>query len=194
MYIFDRCLVILAGLFFAVLNANSGPVSEPDAKKRTVSELMIVNNNSFGLVDYFKKLELNQRCNMPILSINEFKKLEHDNNIIPCLCTVIYNMTQELNTILENVSESAKINISSYQSNDLALYEIWKNVSIKSSSLKLIMEPLKDEEKWKNICHSIENDNEVTRYCKFLNFEVMLWHNVFPTPKERKNTYSIITM
>ncbi|XP_025415998.1 uncharacterized protein LOC112687485 isoform X2 [Sipha flava] len=186
MYTIDRLLVILAGMLFAVLNVKSGTVPVSNAKKMTVSDLMIVSNNSLGFVDYFKKLELDQRCNMPILSIYEYKKFENDNNITPCLCTIIYNMTQELNTILENVSETAKINISSYQSNNLALYEVWKNVSIKSSSLKLFMEPLKDEEKWRNICHSIENDNEVTRYCKFLNFEIMLWHNILPKPKEPK--------
>jgi hypothetical protein len=191
MYTIDRLLVILVGMLFAVLNVKSGTVPVSNAKKMTVSDLMIVSNNSLGFVDYFKKLELDQRCNMPILSIYEYKKFENDNNITPCLCTIIYNMTQELNTILENVSETAKINISSYQSNNLALYEVWKNVSIKSSSLKLFMEPLKDEEKWRNICHSIENDNEVTRYCKFLNFEIMLWHNILSKPKERKYTYLI---
>lgn len=199
MHTIERRLVILAGMLFAVQNADSGPVTVPvpvpSAKEMTVSDLMVSNTLSkkFGLVDYFKELKLDQQCKKPILNINEFNMFENDNNIVPCLCTVIYNMTQELNTILENVSETVKTNFNSSQlKSDLAVFEVWKNVSTKSSSLNLFMEPLKDEEKWKNVCHSIKN-NVLTRYCKFLNFEVMMWHNVMSKPNKRKYTYLNVT-
>lgn len=186
MHTIERHLAILTGMLFAVLNANSGPVPVPDAKKINVSDFMMSNilSNRFGMLDYFKKLKLDEQCKTPILNINEFKTLENDNNIVPCLCTVIYNMTQELNTILKNVSETAKTNFSIDESSNLAVYEVWKNVSIQSSSLKLFMEPLNDEVKWRVVCHSIK-DKTLTRYCKFLNFEVMLWHNFLPKLNER---------
>lgn len=171
--------LICVGLLAIIQFGSAGTV--PD---KTVTQLMVSNlPDKSGLVDYFNELDLPKHCKLPLLDKNNFKKFENE-DVVPCLCTVIYNMFLELKSKVVNVLdvEEAKNKTNNYKYNDPIVYNIWKEVTNISPSLKLLMDPLVDITKWNTICYNI---NEVLYpYCKFLNVEVLLLYNTMQKPKE----------
>jgi len=163
--------------------------------QQTVSELMVSDSNDkLGLVKYFKQLELDKFCTSPVLDDDSFKTYEVKDVVVPCLCTVIYRIVKELASYNVKIAdvELAKNETDNSKFNDV-MYKVWKNVSNTSPSLKLLMDPLVDVTQWKNVCYNHVN-KVVGPFCKFLNVEVLLLHNVTQTPGECKYKIYIIIM
>lgn len=182
MYTIVRQLFFFSGLLTVVQLGNAGPVT-PES---TVGELIVsTTSDKSELVNYFKELKLDKYCNSPLLKDENFKAYE-TNNPTQCLCTVIYYTNKELlecHYVNPSSVESAKNKTDNNTFNDPNIYEIWKNVSKTSPSLKLLMEPLKNITLLKNICYN-NVMNVINSHCKFLNVEVLLLYSSLLKPKE----------
>lgn len=170
-------VLISTGLFVAVQ-----PRTIETLPEKTVSQLINDSPDNFGLINYFNELNLTEHCKSPIIVVNKFKISEHV-DIVPCLCTVIYNMTKELEHIVFETSDVnvAKNKTNNYKSKNEMMYNMWKDVSKISPSLKFLMDPL-NTNKWNILCHNI--DEVIYPYCKFLNVEILLLHNTKQILKE----------
>lgn len=175
-----RRWLILAGLIVVTLqigNVSTTPPTEPP----TVSQLMMSSADKFskfGLLNYFKDLNLDKFCNHPLLDVNSFKTVENE-YAFQCFCTVIYNVSNEFEYSLINSIdlEAAKNTTNDHKFKDETMYGIWKNVTKISQSMKLLMDPLNNVNKWNKVCYNLEN--ELHTYCKFLNVEVLLLHSSY---------------
>lgn len=173
--------LIFVGLFVVVHFGNARFVPE-----KTVTELMLSNvTDKIGLINYFNELGLSKHCKSPLLNVSNFKMFENE-DVVPCLCTVIYNMSKELDDKVINVLdvELAKNKTNNYKYKNPNVYNIWKEVTDISPSLKLLMDPLNNITKWNSICYNIKD--VLYPYCKLLNVEVLLLYNTMQKPKECK--------
>lgn len=165
--------LIFTGLFvFTMRLSRALPV------ELSVAQLLSETQDKLGLVKYFNDQHLDKICDHSVLDDTGFKNLEPDNPV-PCLCTVIYNVTIELensgisildvnNTITQTTNNT---------SNSLLVYNVWKNVAKISPPLKLLMDPLDDLNKWQIVCSAYYSLSNLSRLCHFLNVEVLLLNN-----------------
>lgn len=177
----EKELFYFVGLLVAVRLGNAASFSQ-----KTVTDLMLSDtDDKLGLVKYYKELELDKFCMLPVLDDESFKTFEKK-DFVPCLCTVIYRMNKEfasrnINTL--NV-ELVKRKIKDFKLNNTT-YEVWKNVAKMSPSLKLLMDPLVNMTQWNAICYNYVS-KDIGPFCKFLNVEVSLLYNFIQTPNECK--------
>lgn len=168
-----ECQLIFAGLLILLMQlSNALPLGS------SINELISNSSDKLGLVKYFNELKLDMYCNNSLLDNDDFKKLEP---IDPsqCLCTVIYNMTKELESSNISISDvkAAKLQTKINYESDEKTFQIWKNVTKLSPSLKLLMEPLNDIKAWKFVCHKDYSMENLGLLCQFLNVEIMLLYN-----------------
>jgi len=168
--------LILAGLIVVTLQIKNVSMAPTE---KTVSQLMMSSADKFsklGLLNYFEDLNLNKYCNFPLLDVNSFKAVENE-FVFQCFCTVIYNVSNELDYNLVNSIdlEIAKNTTNDHKFKDETIYGMWKNVTKISQSMKLLMDPLDNVIRWNKVCYNLKN--ELHSYCKFLNVEVLLLQN-----------------
>lgn len=168
--------LILAGLIVVTLQIEN--VSMAPAEK-TVAQLMVSSaelSSKTGLLNYFKDLHLDIHCDFALLDVNNFKMIENEYTS-QCLCTVIYNISNEFEYSLVNAIDldAAKNMTNNHKFKDKTMYTMWTNVTEISQSMKLLMDLLNNITKWNKVCYNL--DNKLTSYCKFLNVEVLLLHN-----------------
>lgn len=167
MYTIECPLIFTSLLVLLMQFSNAFPV------EMSVNKLMSNTQDKLDLVKYFNELKLNELCEYSILDDNKFKKLEPINPV-PCLCTVIYNTTKELESSNISIFDVNTAKSKSKINDDLTAYNTWKNVTILSHSLKLLMDPLDNLTKWQMICHSGYSIFNRSVLCQFLNLEVIL--------------------
>lgn len=178
-----RQLIVFAGLLAVIQLGNSKPTDSVEASVTKLMESSMPDR--IGLVDYFKELGLSNLCNLTVINDSNLKVFEEHYSKPPCLCTVIYKMFKELEPVIKSSSinrtdfESAKKSV--IKLNDQSVYHMWKHVSKKSQSFKLLMDALNNTIIWNTVCF---NKGNVTNYCQFLNTEVLLLNKTLPMPKE----------
>lgn len=189
--------LIFASLIAIVRLGNAAPTLQ----YMSVSQLM-ENINSTGepdLVKYFKELELYDNCISPILEVTKFETIEI-NNPAPCLCTVIYNLTKELESFHSiNLSNlKAAINETN-QFSKTKIYDYWLNAhKHMGSNNKLLfqhlMAPLNTTEMWSRVCYNLKKD--FNPFCKFITVEIALFErtNTIQKSKESKFNFYVILL
>lgn len=177
-----RWTVIVAGLLAlaAARPENASPATI------TVSQLMAsLSPDKIGLSKHFERMELDKQCQSPVVDSKSFNAFENVNNVGPCLCTVIFNMTRELETLPLDAADLANASKSGVNELDSAAYSRWKNVTGSSASLKLLMDPLNNATQLYAMCHNF--NNVLSAYCKFIDLEVLLLNIALQKPlKERE--------
>lgn len=172
-------LIFTGLLVFTMRHSRASPV------ELSVTQLLSETQDKLGLVKYFNDQHLNKLCDHSILDDSSFKNLE-PNNPVPCLCTVIYNVTIELENSsisVSDVNNTITLNTNN-TSNNLLVYNVWKSVAKISPPLKLLMDPLDDLNKWQIVCSADYSLSNLSRLCHFLNVEVILLNN--STQKQRE--------
>jgi len=180
--------IVFAGLLAVIQLGKSKPI---DSVEASVTKLMESSKpDRIGLVDYFKELGLPNLCNLTVIDNSNLKVFEEHYNEPPCLCTVIYKVFKELEPVIKSSSisltdfESAKK--SNIELNDQSVYDMWKHVSKESLSLKLLMDSLNSTTNWNTVCF---NAGTVTKYCQFLNTEVVLLDKTLQMTKESEYNF-----
>lgn len=193
MYTFDKQL-IFTSLVAVVRLGNAVPIPQ-NTSTVGVSQLMEHIGGLAGeleLVKYFKELKLDDNCKSPILlDLANFETVEI-NNPAPCLCTVIYNLTVELEHsrfVNRSNLEAAKSEADKFDK--AKIYDYWSNAHERMSSknknlFQQLMAPLNTTEKWSRVCYNLVN--AFNPYCKFITVEIVLFEmaNSLRKPAESK--------
>lgn len=146
----------------------------PQTPVKTVGRLMMSGDSAkkFDLVSNITEMDLQNSCATPLIYENNFSK-SLASHYESSVCTIIYNVSRELETKNVVWDESTINQFSkSFVSVNTDMYEVWKNVTSQSPTLKLLMEYLNEPKKWKSVCYNFNDD--LFPYCKFLHFEVLL--------------------